>query len=74
MPPPQRPTTFWRGCDIYDPAGVGFRSTAPDDDCPEHRLHRFDTALRGEGNGGHLYGTELPDEEKNALVEYLKTL
>ncbi len=74
MPPAQRPTTFWRGCDIYDPAGVGFRSTAPDDDCPEQRLYRFDTGLRGEGNGGHLYGTELPDEEKNALVEYLKTL
>jgi hypothetical protein len=54
--------------------GVGFRSTAPDDDCPEHRVLHFDTTLRGEGNGGHLYGTTLPEEDKNALVEYLKTL
>ena len=30
----QRPTRFWRGCDIYDPATVGFRSRPPDDDCP----------------------------------------
>jgi mono/diheme cytochrome c family protein len=74
MPPEERPATFWRGCDIYDPAGVGFRSTAPDDDCPEHRVLHFDTSLRGEGNGGHLYGTELPQDEKNALIEYLKTL
>ena len=68
------PKTFWRGCDIYDPVGVGFRSTAPDDDCPEYRLLRFDTSLRGEGNGGHLYGTALPAADKDALVEYLKTL
>jgi mono/diheme cytochrome c family protein len=74
MPPEQRPKTFWRGCDIYDATGVGFRSTPPDDDCPAHRMFLFDTTLRGEGNGGHLYGTALPEEERNALVEYLKTL
>ena len=51
---------------------VGFRSTPADDDCPN--LFLFDTTLRGDGNGGHLYGTELPDEEKTALIEYLKTL
>ena len=28
---------------------------------------------RGNGNGGHLYGTALPAEEKRALIEYLKT-
>jgi hypothetical protein len=71
-PPAARPQTFWRGCDIYDPAAVGFRSTPSDDDCPN--LFLFDTTLRGEGNGGHLYGTDLPAAEKSALVEYLKTL
>ena len=71
-PPEERPASFWRGCDIYDPVAVGFRSTAPDDDCPN--LFLLDTGLRGEGNGGHVYGTDLPAAEKAALVEYLKTL
>lgn len=73
-PPADRPATFWRGCDIYDPVGVGFRTTPPDDDCPEFRLFRMDTTLRGEGNGGHTYGTDLSEAEKRALIEYLKTL
>jgi hypothetical protein len=37
---------------------------------------RFDTSLPGNGNSGHEgreYGTELSDEDKQALVEYLKT-
>ena len=72
LPPDQRPKDFWRGCDIYDPVAVGFRATPPDDDCP--RAFHFDTALRGEGNGGHTYGTDLPPADKAALIEYLKTL
>jgi len=72
VPPQERPATFWRGCDIYDPVAVGFRSTPGDDDCP--RVFLLDTAERGNGNGGHLYGTDLPPEEKAALVEYLKSL
>jgi hypothetical protein len=72
QPPADRPTEFWRGCDIYDPVAVGFRATPPDDDCP--RAFHFDTTLRGEGNGGHTYGTTLPDEGKAALIEYMKTL
>jgi mono/diheme cytochrome c family protein len=34
----------------------------------------LDTAERGNGNGGHPFGTELPAEDKDALIEYLKTL
>lgn len=33
----------------------------------------YDTAQRGNGNGGHRYGVTLSDAEKTALVEYLKT-
>ena len=33
-----------------------------------------DTRRRGDGNGGHLYGTSLQPEEKDQLLEYLKTL
>lgn len=32
----------------------------------------YDTAERGNSNAGHLWGTELSDSEKDALVEYLK--
>ena len=71
-PPAERQTAFWRGCDIYDPVDVGFRSGPPDADCP--RAWRMDTTARGEGNGGHLYGTMLPEDRKNALIEYLKSL
>jgi hypothetical protein len=34
----------------------------------------FDTRLPGNGNGGHVYGTTLPEADKQALLEYLKTL
>ncbi len=33
----------------------------------------YDTAERGNSNRGHRYGTELTEEQKRALVEYLKT-
>ena len=39
---------------------------------PDRKGWRFDTAERGNGNAGHLWGTELADQEKDALVEYLK--
>jgi hypothetical protein len=37
---------------------------------------KFDTLIPGNGNAGHEgepYGTELPPEDKDALLEYLKT-
>jgi hypothetical protein len=34
----------------------------------------FDTALPGNSNAGHLYGTGLPAESKRALLEFMKTL
>jgi 6-phosphogluconolactonase/glucosamine-6-phosphate isomerase/deaminase len=32
----------------------------------------FDTALPGNGNDGHTAGTNLPEEDKRALIEFLK--
>jgi mono/diheme cytochrome c family protein len=40
---------------------------------PPEKGWRYDTAERGNGNMGHDYGTALNDEEKKALVAYLKT-
>jgi mono/diheme cytochrome c family protein len=39
-----------------------------------HQAWCLDTTERGNGNGGHLFGTDLPAADKDALVEYLKTL
>ena len=70
-PPAQRPAVFWRGDDLYDPVKVGFFT-----DTEEARQvgTRFDTRQRSNGNGGHVFGTQLPEADKTALLEYLKTL
>jgi mono/diheme cytochrome c family protein len=70
-PPGQRPGIFYRGYDVVDPEKVGFVSTGPQ---AAARGFRFDTALRGNGNGGHQYGADLSEADKRALLEYLKTL
>ena len=72
QPPDARPKVFYRGYDVYDPAGVGFVSDVEQE--AGRPFTRFDTAVEANGNQGHLYGTDLGDEEKRALVEYLKTL
>lgn len=69
--PEERPTTFHRAYDVYDWDRVGFVSRGAD---AEREGVRFDTTLRGNGNAGHLYGTDLPVATKLALLEYLKTL
>ncbi|MXP65340.1 cytochrome c [Roseomonas sp. M0104] len=71
LPPAQRPRIFWRGYDVLDRANVGFLATGPE---AEAEGFRFDTGLRGNGNGGHLYGTALDGADREALLAYLKTL
>ena len=34
----------------------------------------FDTRIPGNSNAGHVYGTRLSDEDKSALLEYIKVL
>lgn len=69
--PEARPAVFYRGSDVYDYASAGFVWEGP-----EARRHgfRFDTSVKGNGRGGHLYGTNLKPDEKRSLIEYLKTL
>jgi hypothetical protein len=65
---------FYRGNDVYDPQNVGFVSNVAE--WEGRRFFAFDTSKRGNGNGGHegpAYGTDLPAEQKRALLEYLKT-
>jgi hypothetical protein len=35
---------------------------------------KFDTSLRGNGNRGHVYGQDVPAADREAIIEYLKTL
>ena len=69
--PDERPTVFYRGSDVLDGEKVGFINNGPEAD---RFSFRYDTTLRGNGSGGHLYGTELSETDKWALIEYLKTL
>jgi hypothetical protein len=75
-PDSERLRSFFIGDTRYDPDAVGFRHDSPV--APDgRRLMLFDVGLRGNGNAGHSgarYGTELAEEEKAALIEYLKTL
>jgi hypothetical protein len=70
-PPDRRPLVFYRGYDVYDQARVGFVTSVAEEGGRQFFL--YDTSLPGNSNAGHLYGTALPDEDKAAIVEYLKT-
>ena len=70
-PPERRPKVFWRGYDVYDFKNIGFTSTGRK---AEEIGVRFDTSRPGNGNGGHLYGTKLNPDQKEALLTYLKSL
>ena len=74
QPAAQRPRTFYRGNDLYDPRHLGF---VTDQSISNGKaLFAFVTTLPGNGNAGHegaAYGTTLPDADKWALLEYLKT-
>jgi mono/diheme cytochrome c family protein len=69
--PEERPAIFYRGYDVYDWERVGFVSEGPD---AEQNGVRFDTSLRGNSNTGHTYGRDLSASDRQALIEYLKTL
>ena len=63
----------------YDPETMGWRfevlSSGQDGEAdPERRTRIYDTTLRGYGNQGHTYSDKLSDQERSALLEYLKTL
>ena len=69
--PERRPTAFYRGYDVYDQVRLGFVTDVSEEN--GRQFFRYDTSIPGNGNGGHVYGTTLTDEDKRAIVEYLKT-
>ncbi|MBN3962573.1 cytochrome c [Nostoc sp. NMS8] len=69
--PENRPQSFYRGFDVYDQKKVGFISEGEE---AERVGFKYDISVPANSNQGHLYGTDLPAKEKQALIEYLKTL
>ena len=84
-PASARPRDFYRGYDVFDPKRVGFVSDVAEEN--GRKFFHYLTSYRegtpragqpmpGNGNFGHegaVYGTELNPDEKDAIVEYLKT-
>jgi hypothetical protein len=74
-PRPARPAVYFRGSDEYDWKKLGFKFESPT--APNGTAYfRFDTRKPGNSNEGHegrVYGTDLSDDDKWALIEYLKT-
>jgi hypothetical protein len=70
-PAAERPIHFYRGYDVYDPVKVGFYSQGQQ---AEREGCLVDVKVRGNDNQGHEYGTDLPETDKVALLEFLKTL
>ena len=68
LPPNQRPKTFALGAREYDPVKLGFvvDTACGAQDC------LVDTSETGDGNGGHLWGTDLTESDRMALLEYLR--
>jgi hypothetical protein len=67
--PAQRPAKFIVGNREYDPAKLGYSTTGSG--------WTFDTSQPGNSNVGHTgerYGTNLTEDQKATLLEYLKTI
>ena len=71
QPADKRPTVFFTGYDVYDPKNVGFITSGPD---AERSGFQYEVCMPGNSNVGHTYGTNLKDNEKWDLIEYMKTL
>ncbi|MGD9724306.1 MAG: hypothetical protein AB7O59_24135 [Pirellulales bacterium] len=77
--PDERPAVWQRSEDGYDHERVGlevatFDALPADVKQPEQKRRYFNTRLTGKSAAGHLFPNELSDDEKRAVLEYLKTL
>ena len=83
-PSDKRPKEFYRGYSVFDSKRVGFVSGVAEEKGRKFFLYRTRYAegqhagecIPGNGNCGHEgpeYGTSLTPEEKDAIVEFLKT-
>jgi len=73
LPPGERPEEFWVGSRKFDPERVGFVSNRGKN---LFRTKNRDTerVIEGNSNYGHPWGTQLSEDDRWALVEYMKSL
>jgi hypothetical protein len=78
-----RPTIYTRSFrtdqEAYDPVKLGWKvkvlDRGADPKLPVFERRKvYDTTLPGRGNGGHTFGDHLSEDERMAVIEYLKTL
>ncbi len=77
--PEQRPAVWLRTEDGYDRQRVGLEVTELDAlpesaKAGEDKRRYFNSKLLGKSAAGHTFPDELDDDEKQAVLEYLKTL
>ena len=68
LPASQRLDEFHVGNLEYDPVHLGYSTERTS------KTVLLDTALLGNSNAGHEFGTDLSDDQRYALIEYIKTL
>jgi mono/diheme cytochrome c family protein len=69
--PDARPEKFWAGADaLVDRQACGYSAEAP----RGPRARERETRSAGNRAQGHPFGTTLADDEKRALIEYVKSL
>jgi hypothetical protein len=71
--------SFGTAQEDYDHHRVGWKVTVLDGPADSRlpaieRRRVYDTTLPGRGNGGHTFGDSLTEEQRRAILEYLKTL
>ena len=64
-PPAARAKSFQRGSRVFDATQMGYA---------DEGAYRLDTTSADNANTGHDYGTDLSNDQKRELIEYLKTL
>jgi hypothetical protein len=77
--PEERPIVWRRTEDGYDQRKVGLEITTSDRipadaKAPAEQREYFNTRRPGKSAAGHLFPNDLTEEQKRAVLEYLKTL
>jgi mono/diheme cytochrome c family protein len=77
--PPRFTRSFRTEREDYDEAKLGWRITEMDPTADPNLTPRelraiYDTSQPGRANSGHTFGDHLSDEERMAVIEYLKSL
>ncbi|HEV7225085.1 MAG TPA: cytochrome c [Pirellulales bacterium] len=77
--PDERPIVWQRSEDGYDRAKIGLQIEEFDElpaaaRVPAEKRRYFDARKFGKSAAGHLFPDELTEEQKRAVLEYLKTL